>query len=465
MTALVDKSLVRAAPTDDSGPRFTLLATLRAYALEQLTASEDLAALRQRHAAYYTDIAEAAGPHLYRPDRDASLTLLDRVYDDLRAALTWATETGGPATSGQAPLDPVRPGAGALGAGDAAPEGRGEIGLRLAGALAWYWFLRGRLHEGQTWLERVLTTADGDAGAERTAARAWALYGAGLIAVARGDVGTAVARAEESVAVSRALEDMYRLAHGYLLLGTARAVQGEPAAARAALAQGRIAYHAAGGPLGEVYEAAVLHYLGRAAHVAGDLAAARALYERSLALYRRIDDVVGRAVVLNALGVVNAAQGEAEAARAAFAESLTLVRTTGDRYDLAQLLVMAGAALVQRGERDAGRDLLAEGLRLWHEIGAPAGIAGALVGLAELAAVEGQADRAGRLFAAAARLSSPDDRPLSDTRGVDPDRSAAAARAVSDDATFQGGWSVGEGLSEEEAIALALGDETGAGAR
>lgn len=460
LTSLVEKSLVLAAPTDDDGTRFALLATLHGYALERLTASGDLATLQRRHAAYYTDLAE---PCLYLPDRAASLTLLDHAYDNLRAALTWAT--GGDTMPDQAGARaaPIQPHAGASDAeaatagerGDA--EGRGDLGLRLAGDLAMYWFLRGRLQEGQAWIERVVASADAP-GAERTAARAWVLNGAGLIAVAV----TAVARAEESVAAFRELGDRgdkSRLAYAYLLLGTAHVVQGAPTAARAALEQGRIAHHEAGDPLGEVYEAAVLHYLGRAAHAAGDLAAARALYEQSLAIYRRIGDVVGRAVVLNVLGVVDAAQGESEAARAAFAESLPLVRTTGDRYDLAQFLVTVGADLVQRGDRDAGRDLLAEGLRLWRDIGTPAGIARALAGLADLAAGEGQADRAGCLFAAAARLSSPDDRPLNDTRGVDPDRTVAAARTASDDVTFKGGWSAGEALTEEEAIALALQDE------
>lgn len=464
LTSLVEKSLVLAAPTDDDGTRFALLATLHGYALERLTASGDLATLQRRHAAYYTDLAE---PCLYLPDRAASLTLLDHAYDNLRAALTWAT--GGDTMPDQAGARaaPIQPHAGASDAeaatagerGDA--EGRGDLGLRLAGDLAMYWFLRGRLQEGQAWIERVVASADAP-GAERTAARAWVLNGAGLIAVARGDAVTAVARAEESVAAFRELGDRgdkSRLAYAYLLLGTAHVVQGAPTAARAALEQGRIAHHEAGDPLGEVYEAAVLHYLGRAAHAAGDLAAARALYEQSLAIYRRIGDVVGRAVVLNVLGVVDAAQGESEAARAAFAESLPLVRTTGDRYDLAQFLVTVGADLVQRGDRDAGRDLLAEGLRLWRDIGTPAGIARALAGLADLAAGEGQADRAGCLFAAAARLSSPDDRPLNDTRGVDPDRTVAAARTASDDVTFKGGWSAGEALTEEEAIALALQDE------
>ena len=31
-----------------------------------------------------------------------------------------------------------------------------ETGLRLAGALSWYWYLRGSQHEGRIWLEAIL---------------------------------------------------------------------------------------------------------------------------------------------------------------------------------------------------------------------------------------------------------------------------------------------------------------------
>ena len=66
------------------------------------------------------------------------------------------------------------------------------------------------------------------------------------------------------------------------------------------------------------------------------------------------------------------------------------------------------------------------------------GASGAAAAVETVAGV-GQTDRAGRLFAASARLCSPDDHPLNDTRGVDPDRSVAAARTASEDVTFQGG--------------------------
>ena len=61
LTALVDKSLVvmQATTLDVPGPRFTLLVPIREYALEQLVARGEVAALQRAHATYYLALAEA----------------------------------------------------------------------------------------------------------------------------------------------------------------------------------------------------------------------------------------------------------------------------------------------------------------------------------------------------------------------------------------------------------------------
>ena len=60
LTALVDQSLLRQEAGADGAPRFTMLETIREYALERLVASGEEAPLRQRHASYYLTLAERA---------------------------------------------------------------------------------------------------------------------------------------------------------------------------------------------------------------------------------------------------------------------------------------------------------------------------------------------------------------------------------------------------------------------
>ena len=64
LAALLDKSLLRQNEGSDSEPRFTMLETIREFALEQLVASDEIEIMRQRHAAYYLALTEEAEPLL-----------------------------------------------------------------------------------------------------------------------------------------------------------------------------------------------------------------------------------------------------------------------------------------------------------------------------------------------------------------------------------------------------------------
>ena len=91
LAGLVDQSLVRqiGAPGE---PRFTLLATLQEFALEQLETSGEDGALRRGHATYYCAVAERAEVAWWQSGRMRQdlFRPLDPEQDNLRAALTWA---------------------------------------------------------------------------------------------------------------------------------------------------------------------------------------------------------------------------------------------------------------------------------------------------------------------------------------------------------------------------------------
>jgi len=133
LAQLLDKSLVQAQQGTSGEPRFTMLETIREYATEQLAASGEEASVQERHVYYFLRLAEEAEPHLYRPsERDNWLERLESEDANLRVALAWCE----------------------------AKQDRVETGLRLAGALAFYWVLRSSLQEGRTWLEAMLAHSD-----------------------------------------------------------------------------------------------------------------------------------------------------------------------------------------------------------------------------------------------------------------------------------------------------------------
>ncbi|MFE6890037.1 BTAD domain-containing putative transcriptional regulator [Streptomyces sp. NPDC057694] len=138
VTRLVERSLVVAVP--GPRPRYRLLESVAAYALERLAGQGETADLRERHLRYYLGLAERAAPRLRGAGQQEWLGLLDAESGNLRAALDEAVRA-----------DP------------AAAE-------RLGAALAWWWLLRGRLTEGHRALSALPDPGDsGELPALRTA--------------------------------------------------------------------------------------------------------------------------------------------------------------------------------------------------------------------------------------------------------------------------------------------------------
>lgn len=123
--ALVDQSLIYRIERDGE-PRFSMLETIRAFALERLREHGEEALARSRHAAWCMDLVDSleAWVAIFLPNEQAIYDRLELEYANLRGALAWRRETGD--VSG---------------------------GLRLAGELAEFWLRRGHLRDGRQWLE------------------------------------------------------------------------------------------------------------------------------------------------------------------------------------------------------------------------------------------------------------------------------------------------------------------------
>ena len=92
LSSLVDSSLVRPEPREDE-PRFSLLETIRVYALERLRESGDWQEVHDRHAAYFLSLAEPADAELHGAGQLAWLNRLEIRRGNLNAALSWLTDT------------------------------------------------------------------------------------------------------------------------------------------------------------------------------------------------------------------------------------------------------------------------------------------------------------------------------------------------------------------------------------
>ena len=91
--SLVDNSLVRAEAQGDE-PRFSMLETVRDYALERLADRGDWIRAHDRHAAYFQALAEPAGAELAGPAQLAWLRRLEAEHDNAWAAMSWLVDQG-----------------------------------------------------------------------------------------------------------------------------------------------------------------------------------------------------------------------------------------------------------------------------------------------------------------------------------------------------------------------------------
>jgi non-specific serine/threonine protein kinase len=461
LTALVDKSLV-IAEEQEGAVRYRLLETVRQYAGEKLEEAGEDAAARDRHAAWYLALAEAAAPELYGPRVLEWLARLEREHDNLRAALARSLAEDRPSP---------------------------DASLRLTVALTRYWDLRGHVAEGRRWLTRALAAGE----AAPAAARAGALHGAGILAHFHGDFAAAAAHFDASLRLCRGLGDDDGVARAEAHLGTIAFRRGEYAVARAFLEAG-LARAVARGNRPVISAAQAI--LGQIALRQGDYKTADALIEASLAIQRELGDKHGIAGRLDDVATLAGELGDEARQDAALAESLSLFRELGHKGGIALVLGSYGMRFWLRREHERAAALLDESLTLYREVGERASIARVLgyqsvvalfardypraealsreclalyrevgdvwaVGrylpvLAGVMFAAGRTERSATLLGAAAPVRERLGASLPPAFRTAHDRTVDALRATLGAPAFAAAWQAGAALSLEEALEYAL---------
>ena len=378
LTSLVDKSLVLFEEREGTGGRYRLLEMVRQYAAESLQASDEAEPVKRKHRDWYLALAEAAEPQLQGSGQANWLQQLETEHDNLRAALAWS-------------LPPS-----------------GEAGLRFTGALQLFWSTRGHLAEGRAWCKTALEAKGAQ---ERTAARAKALNGAGMLATIQGDYPAARAYHEESLAIKREIGDRQGIAGSLNNLGIIAEHLGDYASARSYFEEALVINQEMGN---RIWEAINLGNLGSVVLGQGDYEAAKALCEESLAIKREIGDRQGIAASIAGLGDVAQAQGDYTDAQAYYEESLRIRRELGDRRGISNSIAGLGTVAQNRGEYSVARVHYEESLAIKREIGDRQGIANSLTGLGEVVQALGDSEAARTLLEESLRIR----RELGDKVGV-----------------------------------------------
>ena len=294
---------------------YRLLETSRQYALDKLVASSEAQTLRNRHAEWFTDLAETgAEAILGGPDQTRWLDRIDSELDNFRTALAWSLGDGDP-----------------------------TLALRLGVALSRFWEVRGHWSEGLGWLEDALAGAP----EAEDGLRGRALVAASFLAFYRGQLESARSMVTEGLAAAVRARDRTTEARGLRFEAVIEQRLGDRVAAMDA-AERAVEMSRSDGEAADL--AFALQVIGRLL-VDDDRDEARDRYEEGLEVARKAEDAISRIYLLYALARVHVRAGDNERARKLYSEALDLAQQVGERW--MGLNVLVGLSQVSE-DVDAG---------------------------------------------------------------------------------------------------------------
>jgi len=419
MASMVDKSLAQQVEQVDTETRFLMLSTIREYALERLAGSDDEAATRRAHAAYYLVLAEEGAE-----DMAAHPEWLDRFeveHDNLHLALDYLIKTG-----------------------DA------EWGLRLGAALFRFWETREHLAEGRDAIARLLAM---EGTAARPKLRARLLFAAAVLSGEQGDYNSAQQMLEDSLETCLELNDNRGVAVALNALAVNARDRGDLPVA-SLLFERCVAIWKEVGDSADIARA--LSNLANITKLQGDYARASLLYDECLAMFHKAGDGAGVAWTLNYQGDVAREKADLVAACSFCEQSLAAFRELRDGWGIASALSDLAGLSCDLGNDAEARRLYGESLRMFQELGHKRGIARVLECLAASAAAQSNAEQSLHLAGAAAALRQRLGAPLTPTERARLEKALEFARRTLGNAAGLTAWMEGWAMPVEQAVREAL---------
>jgi predicted ATPase/class 3 adenylate cyclase len=234
--------------------------------------------------------------------------------------------------------------------------------LQIASELLWFWHIRSRKSEGSEWLERALSmelSKRGNAELSKSEAlrRGKALNAAGSLLVMHGNPERGDELSNESLQIHQALGQVGRAGAAHALWN---------------LAQGA-AHHE-------------------------NIELAQELSERSLALYREVNDKFGIAQCLDNLGSHRMLQGDFQQAKTLWEEDLALRKELGDKDGIGWILTCLAELAVWDGDLERAMSLYMESKNAFREVGNQWAVSMAISGMGSIVLARGDFEQATKLY-------------------------------------------------------------------
>jgi len=336
LSRLADKSVVQFSAEDPGfdGGRYQMLDTMREFGAELLHA-DATRRVQARHRDYYLELAERAAAGSMTAKQPAWLRCLGVQAANLRAALGFSFTQ-----PGEAP-----------------------VGLRMTRLLLPYWQMTGQFTEGRRWHELALAVNPGSAD------HAWAVFGAGVLAVLQGDLAGGGPLLTDAAALAAAARDENLAAHVIDARGVLALRAGKLATARACHEAALATYQRIG-----FADPTALASYGRLAGVyvqSNEPDRTERLAEECLRRSAELGEQWARGMALIARGGARWRTGDYPAAVSDALACLRIKEELGDLHTIAMCFDLLTSCLVGTGDLERATVLRGAADTLWKLLNAP----------------------------------------------------------------------------------------------
>jgi predicted ATPase/transcriptional regulator with XRE-family HTH domain len=331
LESLLNKNLIKQAEDKAGELRYSLLQTVREFALEKLRESGEAEAIEQRYIAYFTAYLTKLDLALKSAGQVAAVRTIRSEYDNIRSILHRAIE-----------------------------RKDGAVALQLSADLAFFWSIQGYSSEARAFLEQALALATNSDPKQH----ARALHIAGRMSSRHGDQITARTYLQASLTLAKTLGDKALIANALDVLGGIAVNQGDYALAYRYLHEDlaiRREINDQPGIAGSLYN------VGTLANWQADFELAKTYHQESLAIQQELGNKRGIGYSLMALGNTANSQGDYETATAYAQEGLAIAREIGEKRLTAFNLMTLGFGAYYQADYEVAKIYGQESLSILQE--------------------------------------------------------------------------------------------------
>jgi diguanylate cyclase (GGDEF)-like protein len=333
LLALVDKNLLTTRGAATGETRYTMLETIRAFAVQKLADLDPNGQVAARHGGYFAGLVAGLGRDLDDGNTASAVTRYEADHGNILEALNWAVTRGEP-----------------------------DIATEITLSSSNFWRNASRIREGHRWIDRVLAMTPPVADEQRSVI----LSDAAWFMISQGEPELARSYAVESLALARRTGDRPAITAALNSLGIVVKILGEYDLARAYHCEEMELDRRAGDLKGA---GCALGNLAIMETFLGNLDLARSLVEQAITMYRADGRDDYATLALADLAKVYVLQGDSTGARTLAEEALAFARTRGDMFAYGQSMLCLGHAAVLDGDRVTAAERYADALAAHQEAG------------------------------------------------------------------------------------------------